>query len=831
MYQILDYKKRAIDMLIPYLLEFPQIISIVEQSADRYQEIEKVLWELITNLRLDDSRGIWLTNKTNNTATSIIYTDMAKDAFTYGTDNPEAQGYGAGHYYSQANYISGTNLSISEQKQIRGIKSKIIRNNFDGTIESFIKALKLLFNADKVIISESYPLGVSLMMKGNNLEISSSYMYEQVKHLLASCVKLNNIFIDNNTYNVFQYDNKKAFGDSRYPALITDTLDIIQFKGKCIKFTSSNKMYCKVPVLMDTNKVFVVCGRLYKNIDTYSTIMSSNDGTNNISIYIDGDNKINLTINDTTQVYDIPIETNLDYTFVYYQSKLWVISGCKLIGDYDADVSYISSLISYQSPSIKHTSTLGNIKSDIYINALVNNNGSIDNLSYGDFIYYNMVVGNKESDTLSLPNYYVTSYGETKVLFNVANNYDHLKINMSNRITRDFYEEQSVFKYESSHTDERHVLLESGDKIVYNTVGGASTNLELGMELFLPDNNIEDKQRVLSLYNQDNITELLHLDVIKRYGYNKEAFTVVGNPTVSREGIASGFNNINYLKTAIDITPSNKLVIKSRIIYNTLGNSSSYPNAKVFWGTNYNGWRLVTNYGNTIQLVGGDLGSINLNIGAMTDGDIIDTELIITQTNVTINATKNGTEYTTTEPKTVTFGNITSIVIGNTVDTSNYYFTGQIDLSQFSITVDGQTVVNGASTTSYPNINNNANIKFTLSDTTNTTQTFILPLEEYKHNKINLNINNKNILFKSQDTEFSYTYNNNILQNIGNTVTIGNTYNGIISNVSVKTDLYNLVLPFETTLNNTVYSHTNIGGAKFITIPSNIVNKNKITID
>ena len=78
---------------------------------------------------------------------------MAKDAFTYGTDEPETQGYGAGHYYSQANYISGTNLSISEQKQIRGIKSKIIRNNFDGTIESFIKAMQLLFNADKVIIS------------------------------------------------------------------------------------------------------------------------------------------------------------------------------------------------------------------------------------------------------------------------------------------------------------------------------------------------------------------------------------------------------------------------------------------------------------------------------------------------------------------------------------------------------------------------------------------------------------------------------------------------------------------------------------------------------
>ena len=132
MYQILDYKQRAINMIIPYLLEFPQITSIVEQDAERYQDIEKVIWQLATYLKLNDSRGIWLDQKVANSVTNIIYTDVAEDAFTYGTDNPQMQGYGAGHYYSQADYISGTNLTVSESKLIRGVKSKIIRNNFDG---------------------------------------------------------------------------------------------------------------------------------------------------------------------------------------------------------------------------------------------------------------------------------------------------------------------------------------------------------------------------------------------------------------------------------------------------------------------------------------------------------------------------------------------------------------------------------------------------------------------------------------------------------------------------------------------------------------------------
>ena len=37
MYYIQDYRKRAINTIIPYLIEFPQIVSIIEQSADRYQ--------------------------------------------------------------------------------------------------------------------------------------------------------------------------------------------------------------------------------------------------------------------------------------------------------------------------------------------------------------------------------------------------------------------------------------------------------------------------------------------------------------------------------------------------------------------------------------------------------------------------------------------------------------------------------------------------------------------------------------------------------------------------------------------------------------------------
>ena len=182
---------------------------------------------------------------------------------------------------------------------------------------------------------------------------------------------------------------------------------------------------------------------------------------------------------------------------------------------------------------------------------------------------------------------------------------------------------------------------------------------------------------------------------LKESDFDLSKFTVVGSPLISEDGVASGFSNSNYPKADVSITPVNNLIIKSRIIYSTLGNSSPYPQSKVFCSTNYNGWRLTTNNGKTIQFTSSDLGNIYLNIGTMVDGDIIDTDLIITTTSVTINAIHNGAKFTKTVSKNVTFGLISDLAFGNIFNGSDYFFTGSIDLKQLSITVDGKEVFSG----------------------------------------------------------------------------------------------------------------------------------------
>lgn len=645
MYQILDYKKRAINMLIPYLLEFPQIVSIVEQGANRYQEIEKVLWELVGNLNIDNSRGYFLQQKVDNSVTNIIYTDVAPDAFQYGSDNPELQGYGAGHYYSQANYVSGTNLSVSDAKLIRGIKSKIIRNNFDGTIESFIEAMKLLFNAESVEISESYPLAVTLLLKGSKLEISTSGTYDSIKALLAGGVKLQNVYLDNNTFPVLRYDNVNAYGVARYPILASDTVDVIPFFGKCIRFTSENKMYCKSDTPMYEDKVLIATGRLYKDIETRCTIFSSNNGTSSLSIFIDNENKANLEIDGNIVTYSEPLLVDIDYTFVYSKNRLWVLTGCKLAGEHEADSYTIHNIVSNSEPSIMYEGNLSTVDSFIYINALVNPDGTLDDAGYGDFIYYAMISGQDNTDTFDFSKYYVTAYGETKILFNVVENANHLEIQSLNPILKNFYDKQSSFNYEKSHNLERYMFMESGDSVVYHTASGETNNISISMDLFIPF--LDQDMQVFKIYNEDNTKVLLSIDVLH-------------------------------------------------------------------------------------------------------DGTLIVTVLVKV------------------------------------------------------IQEDGTEVID-----EYELFSNNGNIK------------------ENTYYNLNINISPKNISLTINDTETSFGVYGDLITAMGNTVTFGETYHGIIRNASIITDLYNLELPFTKVLNNPVYSHIN-SGAKFITAPSNMLNQNII---
>ena len=474
MYYISDYKKQAIEKIIPYLIEFPQIVSIVEKSAERYQAIEDTLWSIATNFQVDNSRGIFLTANANNEVVDIVYTDVAKDAFTYGTKEPQYRAYGAGHYYSQNSHISGIKKDVSEDKLIRAVKAKIIQNNTNGTIEDLIESLKLYFNATHVKIYESNPLNISLLLEGKDLEISSSGNYDIIKKMLPCCVKLNNLYVDTHSFDIFQYDNNSFYGDSRYPVLVGDTVDLYTYISQSVGLGDEFEEYYILDQTFQDKNYMLITGS-FKEINNDAVLSSFNDGENNIfniKTVAEGDKKyIGINFNDTFYKIDKEISETQPYTFILYNDngdiKLWVIDGVKIVGaSINQDLSFIVNQINGSTPDLS-VEGYNNNSNKIIVNALRQNETTSN---FSNFIYFAHLIGKCENtlEASTIDKYYVTCYGEKQMIFNCIDNSNHIYINTKNPLVSNILEKQSYFNYKATHSGNRYIYLDGKSGINYN---------------------------------------------------------------------------------------------------------------------------------------------------------------------------------------------------------------------------------------------------------------------------------------------------------------------------------------------------------------------------
>ena len=370
MYYIDDYKKRAVSKIVPYLINFPQIVKLVEYSAERYQAIEDVLWKIAENLKIDDSRGIFLESNAVNEVLNLIYTDKAEDAFTYGSKIPLLQGYGKGHYYSQASYISGSRKTASEDKTIRAVKAKVIENNTKGTIQDLIDGLKLYFNADKVGIYESYPMAMSIELIGQNLELSSSGTYDVVKKLLGGCVSLNNIYINKKDFNIFKYNGNSSYGVDRYPIKLNETIDKYQPISNAIRLTDTDKEYIKVEgQTLEDKTVICLMGEFNKIQD--EVILSCSDENSLFTLGVSGTN-IKVVNGGVEYNTNIVAELNKPYTFLLHNDngslKLWVLTSVLIGGsNIDRDTSLVLNTIQNTAPIIQVDNFVAP-QNDLYVN-------------------------------------------------------------------------------------------------------------------------------------------------------------------------------------------------------------------------------------------------------------------------------------------------------------------------------------------------------------------------------------------------------------------------------------------------------------------------------
>ena len=199
--------------------------------------------------------------------------------------------------------------------------------------------------------------------------------------------------------------------------------------------------------------------------------------------------------------------------------------------------------------------------------------------------------------------------------------------------------------------------------------------------------------------------------------FNKDAFTVVGSPTITDDGVASGFSSSNYINTGFKLADlyNKKWVIKTRTVYKYLNNNGAF------------GVTLMSNYGGTQWLIQGNISVNNSDkaiiffgktIGGaegakititntetnIKDGDIIDLDLSFDLEKYTLKAViNNSTTITKSWTPTTDDKNLVGTQTSGTIYINSRHGGGsltdsdcQIDLKKFSITVDGVKVFSGA---------------------------------------------------------------------------------------------------------------------------------------
>ena len=216
----------------------------------------------------------------------------------------------------------------------------------------------------------------------------------------------------------------------------------------------------------------------------------------------------------------------------------------------------------------------------------------------------------------------------------------------------------------------------------------------------------------LKISNEDTI--LNNLEREKRSTFDKSKFTITGNPTITDDGVARGFGSGNYLNTGylLDTT-------KPWVIYSGKVKFNNATTLQTIWCSSYkndassdnNPMQIALNAQGKLRLL---LSSVN-NYGATTPdiaNAIVGNNIFTTNTDYYFKLEFNGNKYTLSysvdganyitditvnSPSTIASGYV-FIGLRLFVGKTDNPMLGSIDLSQFSITVDGKEVFSGNKT-------------------------------------------------------------------------------------------------------------------------------------
>lgn len=195
---------------------------------------------------------------------------------------------------------------------------------------------------------------------------------------------------------------------------------------------------------------------------------------------------------------------------------------------------------------------------------------------------------------------------------------------------------------------------------------------------------------VLKVYKQDNKYFLEH----RKEGFDKSKFEIVGNPTITSDGVASGFSNDDYIICKIDNLTFNQ--DDSIVVRGVFKLPDTTPS--VLFHSNEGFANVIYASSNSLrwQIVGSPNVNVSVEVPFILDRYYI---LIAKYANkvlkVDVTDTVTGEGYTKSIPVSVDFTHYMFRYIGARAIGNDNYMKGSIKLKEYSITLNNKEIFNG----------------------------------------------------------------------------------------------------------------------------------------
>lgn len=187
----LDYKIQVLNYVIPYFRGNTDIKNILLAIGEKFNEFQDVIVYLLNTLTIKNAQGIWLDDIGKEVGTTRDEVDFGN----YFCVNMPHVNVEKIFYFLSSNLDPTQKLSLKDSEFIQKIMAVIGGNLSSGTRNENLNIIKMITNAESVIIKKVGTCQLDLYLNGSNITYTKNTL-KYIQNILIDGVFLNEVYIN-----------------------------------------------------------------------------------------------------------------------------------------------------------------------------------------------------------------------------------------------------------------------------------------------------------------------------------------------------------------------------------------------------------------------------------------------------------------------------------------------------------------------------------------------------------------------------------------------------------------------------------------------------------